>query len=397
MPFAAALSTAYDTQQALGEACSHALDRFPGERPELAVAFFSPHHATAPRELAAALHGRLRARRLIGCIAEAVVGNGREVEHQPALSVWLAGWNGAVQIDAFHLRAELTPDGPTLFGWPDALLETDPRRAAMLVLGDPFTFPVTDLFLPRLAEDLPGLPVIGGMASGAAGPGQTVLLRDDEALDQGAVGVLLRGPHLWRSIVSQGCRPIGRPLVVTKGAENVIAELAGQTPLEYLQALYQELSPRDQALLTTGLHIGLVTSEYRESFGRGDFLVRNLLGIDRESGALVIADHVRVGQTVQFQVRDAATADEDLRALLRSARAGEAKPAGGLLFTCNGRGTRMFPGPDHDAGVIQEELGVLPVAGMFAAGELGPVGGANFIHGFTASVVLFEEASGEKK
>jgi small ligand-binding sensory domain FIST len=182
-------------------------------------------------------------------------------------------------------------------------------------------------------------------------------------------------------------------MVITKGHDNVIVELGGKSPLEQLREIYQELPARDQELFQKGPHIGLVINEYQDTFGRGDFLVRNLYGIDRNSGAMAITDHIRLGQTVQFHVRDAESADEDLRLLLRKELADHAaRPGGALLFTCNGRGTRLFAAPNHDAGALEAELGSVPLAGLFAAGELGPVGGRNFIHGFTASVVLFEDA-----
>jgi small ligand-binding sensory domain FIST len=162
--------------------------------------------------------------------------------------------------------------------------------------------------------------------------------------------------------------------------------------LQRLQDLWQSLNPQDQNLLQQGLHIGRVINEYRGDFQRGDFLVRNVLGLDRDSGALAITERMRVGQTVQFHVRDAETADEDLHALLQlDLSAHEKRPAAALVFSCNGRGARLFDKPDHDAGAIRAETGDIPLAGFFAQGELGPVGGQNFIHGFTASVALFEE------
>jgi small ligand-binding sensory domain FIST len=233
---------------------------------------------------------------------------------------------------------------------------------------------------------------MGGMASGGRRPGETRLVLDKNELANGAVGVLLQGPIQVRSIVSQGCRPIGQHMIITRAQENIIAELGGQPPLLRLQQLWQELAPREQQLFQQGLHIGRVINEYQGQFQRGDFLVRNVLGLDRESGALAITDNVRVGQTVQFHVRDAETADEDLHAMLqRDITAHSQRPAGALVFTCNGRGTRLFSEPHHDARAVRAEVGPVPLAGFFAMGELGPVGGQNFIHGFTASVVLFEE------
>jgi small ligand-binding sensory domain FIST len=208
----------------------------------------------------------------------------------------------------------------------------------------------------------------------------------------GAVGVLLQGELGIRSIVSQGCRPIGRHMVVTRAQDNVILELGGRPPLAQLQQLWQELTPEEQQLLQRGLHVGRVINEYQGEFQRGDFLVRNVLGLDRDNGSLAITDWIRVGQTVQFHVRDSQTADEDLHALLQiDLSAHERQPGGALIFSCNGRGSRLFPAPHHDARAIRTEAGPIPLAGFFAAGELGPIGGQNFIHGFTASVVLFED------
>jgi small ligand-binding sensory domain FIST len=260
----------------------------------------------------------------------------------------------------------------------------------VLLLGDPYTFP-TDQFLTRMNEDARGVPVLGGMASGIGGAGECRLIQGETVHDQGAIGVLLEGELGLRWIVSQGCRPIGRHMVVTKAQQNVILELGGRTPLDQLRELWPTLPTRDQRLFQSGLHLGRVLNEYRGEFQRGDFLIRNVVGVEPNSGALIINDHVRVGQTVQFQLRDAEAADEDLHALLQlDLHAHERRPAGALLFSCNGRGTRLFEQPDHDARVVRKEAGPIPLAGFFAMGELGPVGGQNFIHGFTASVALFE-------
>jgi small ligand-binding sensory domain FIST len=390
MPFAAALSLASKTSQAVDEVCAAVSSALSGT-PDLVLAFFSPHHLTSAMSVAESLQERLAPRCLLGVVGEAVVGNAREVEQQPALSVWAGRWAKKVQIDPFHLVLERTSEGASLLGWPDALVDASATDTCVLLLGDPFTFP-TDLFLRQINEDTPGLKVLGGMASGIRGAGQCRFLFGGEVRDQGAVGVVLQGPLGLRSIVSQGCRPIGRPLVITKAEDNMILELGGRSALEQLRELWQTLNPDEQKLLQQGLHIGRVINEYQDEFQRGDFLVRNVMHLDRNTGALFITDQVRVGQTVQFHVRDAATADEDLHALLQlDLIAHEKKPSAALLFSCNGRGSRLFSQPDHDASVIYAEAGAIPLAGFFAQGELGPVGGQNFMHGFTASVALFEE------
>jgi len=378
MPYAAALSLARETQRASDEVSNQALQEL-GGTPDLAFVFFSPHHGEETEAIAATLQERLSARCLLGCTGEAIVGNDQEIEKGPALSLWLGRWQEPVELEPFHLALEETPDGFSLLGWPDALTNADPAQAAVLLLGDPFSFPAD------------GFRVMGGMASGGRGPGENQLLLGGRRFTEGAVGVLLQGPIRLRSIVSQGCRPIGQHLVITKAHGNIIEALGGQSPFDRLQQLWQELSPRDQQLFQRGLHIGRVINEYQEAFQRGDFLVRNVLGLDQESGALAITEPVRVGQTVQFHVRDADSADEDLHALLQMDLQGHPqRPSGALLFTCNGRGTRLFSQPHHDTRALRQEVGPIPTAGFFAQGELGPVGGQNFVHGFTASVVLFE-------
>jgi len=388
MPYAAAVSHSTDTARALAEVVEAALASLGRGRTDLACVFFSPHHSGDGELIAKTLAQRLGPN-VIGCQGESIVATGKEFENVPAMSLWLADFGGSVEVEPFHLVPDQGREGPTLFGWPDGLVDCDPAASVLLTFADPHTFPVSELFFPRVKEDYPGLPIVGGMSSGALGPGQTVMVRQAETAYHGAVGALLRGPLRWRTVVSQGCRPIGRPLVITKGRDNIIQEVGGLGPLKYLQDLYDGLPSRDQDLFRKGLHIGLVTTEYREAFTRGDFLIRNIYSIDRDNGSLIVTDRVRVGQTIQFQLRDADTADDDLRMLLRADKAAHDPAEGALLFTCNGRGTRLFAMPDHDARAVAEEVGSVPTAGFFAAGELGPVGGTNYVHGFTASVVLF--------
>jgi small ligand-binding sensory domain FIST len=389
MPFAAALSMLPESRQAFDQACGDVLAQLPN--PELALLFFSPHHLASVGDLTSNLAKRLGAKALIGCVGEAIAGGGCEVEGRPAVSLWLANWRGQVELEPFHLHVEQTSDGWSLLGWPDSILEADVSQSAVLLLGDPYTFPADKLFLPRMNEDHPGLRVLGGMASGVAGPGSFALVNGTELVEDGAVGVFLRGPIKIRTVVSQGCRPIGKPLIVTRCDQNIITGLGGKTPLEQLREMWPRISPHDRDLFQTGSHIGIVLNEYQEKFDRGDFLVRNIAGLDSNSGAMAVTDYVRVGQTVQFHVRDAEAADEDLAALLSRDRETHGRAAAALLFTCNGRGSRLFAKPDHDAAAVQRVAGEMPLAGLFCAGELGPVGGRNFIHGFTASIALFEE------
>jgi small ligand-binding sensory domain FIST len=376
--FASALSQHPVPAHAVGETAGAVLEQLDGDDPDLLVCFVSPHFVGAFDDLAHALRNLLEPQVLIGATAVSIIGDAREIEGAPAVSLFAACLPEAT-LTPVALEVTDTPDGPAVVGWPDL----DETPGTLAILADPFTFPV-DGFLQRLDEDRPGLTVIGGLASAANHAGGNRLLLDDCMFEHGAVGVFLDGVTV-RTVVSQGCRPIGRPLVVTKSERNFVEELAGTPALERLQEIAGEATDAERELLRSGLHLGIVVDEHRHDFGRGDFLVRNVLGADRESGAIAVGERVSVGQTVQFHVRDAAAADEDLRELLAGQSA-----AGALLFTCNGRGERLFGTPDHDAGLVEALLGPIPAAGAFCAGEIGPVGGRNFLHGFTASVALFD-------
>jgi small ligand-binding sensory domain FIST len=375
--FAAALSEHPVASQAVGEVAGEILEALGGDEPDLLVVFVSPHFVGAVDDVTAAFREVLEPRVLLGATAVGVVGGAREVEESPGLSVFAASCPDA-ELTSVALDVERTPDGLAVVGWPD--LAGDP--STLLLLADPFSFPL-DGFLGRLREDRPGLQVIGGAASAARGPGGNRLMIDDRVTTSGAVGVFIDGLSV-RAVVSQGCRPVGAPYVVTDGDGNRIRELAGRSAIERVQDTAAAANEEDRALMQAGLHLGIVVDEHQVDFERGDFLVRNVLGGDAATGAIVVGDEVTVGQTVQFHVRDAAAADEDLRALL----AGEDASAA-LLFTCNGRGARFFGVPDHDAAVVDQLLGPLPVAGAFCAGEVGPVSGRTFLHGFTASLALF--------
>ena len=382
MRCAAALSTIPNSEESLREVLDRIAESFNGGPADLAVVFASMHHADILGKVGSELLARGLTRHVLGCTGETIIGDGREVEGEPALSVW------AIRLpesDVKPIRIDDAEDGL------DVVQGFDAGRDSVLLLGDPFTF-APDPWLQKVNSLVPGLRVMGGMASGSQAPRENRLLLDGQVFEDGAVGVVVAGKVGVRTLVSQGCRPIGRPMIVTKAERNLIRELGRRPSLEVLRELFEELPSEDQERVQSGLHIGRVINEYQDSFRRGDFLVRNVMGAD-DSGGIAITDQVRVGQTVQFHVRDAETADEDLRTIVDGERLDrpETTVAGALLFSCNGRGTRLFPESDHDVRVLRERFGPIPVAGFFAMGEIGPVGGQNFVHGFTASVVLFEE------
>ncbi|MEX2188587.1 MAG: FIST N-terminal domain-containing protein [Pirellulales bacterium] len=403
--FAAALSRAGDTSQAVQEVCDAILSSRAANddadqpdnasaSPTLVLAFFSPHHAANAAALAGGICDRLQTTALIGCSGESIAGGGEEIEDGPALSVWAADLPGA-DVQLMQLDYARAADGGSFVGWPDALIDAWPERAALLLLGEPFSFPA-DVLLESLGDEHPGVSVIGGMAGGGHGPGENRLIFGRGEVRQGAVAAMLSGSVRVRPVVSQGCRPIGQPYVITKAERNIVHELGGKQPLALLKELFATLPVEDQRMMQSGLHLGRVTNEYQEGFQRGDFLVRNVIGVDGETGAIAIGDYVRTGQTVQFHLRDAASADEDLRELLAAVKEDAVKEGGhaaaALLFTCNGRGTRLFDAPHHDAAAIRSVLGEIPLAGFFAQGEIGPIGGRSFVHGFTASLAVFEAA-----
>jgi small ligand-binding sensory domain FIST len=349
---------------------------------DLAFVFLSPAHLAEADAAAEAVREELAPRHLLGCVAEGVVARVTELEEGPAVAVWAGSLPGA-EIECFHAAAVQTDAGVAVAGFPEL---DDPGLVALLV--DPFTFPAGP-FLTRLNEMHERIPLVGGIAAGGRWPGAQALILDDAVRAEGAVGAVVSGLPVL-TVVSQGCRPIGREAVITRCEGNVVYELAGESALERLRREIAALSPEEQALAARGLLAGLVIDENRPQYDTGDFLMRGLLGADEATGALAVGETVRVGQTLRFFVRDAASADADLRQALADAP-GRVRPVGALLFTCNGRGTNMFPEPDHDARVVAEALGTQALAGFFCGGEIGPVGGKAFLHGFTATLAVFLE------
>ena len=348
--------------------------------PDLAVVFVcgvDPDDVSAALERAAEVTG---AATVLGCSAAGVIGGGRGVELTSAVSVWVAHLPG-VSVRSFHLEVMRTSESIAVVGMPPT---RDDDRAAVLLV-DPYSFPV-DAFVAQLHDALPGMPLCGGNASGLRGPGSTRLFLDGVVHNRGAVGLVLGGDLAHRTVVSQGCRPVGPTMTVTAADGNVILGLAGMTALAKLEQVLVDLPPAEQALVTTGLQLGVAMNEYADDYGPGDFLVRGVLGADQERGGLIVGDVVSVGQTVQLQVRDAESADADLTDLLGRV---EGEVAGALLFSCTGRGAALFGTADHDVRVVKDVLGPVGVAGFFAAGEIGPVGGRNHLHGFTASLLAF--------
>ncbi|MGH2963395.1 MAG: FIST signal transduction protein [Solirubrobacterales bacterium] len=377
---AVGVSESFDPVEAFSEASDDAARQL-GARCDLCVLFAGPPHLPLSKWILSAVHDRLEPAHLIGCGAGGVVGAGREIEEGAGAVVWAASMPDA-EIATHHFRVESTDGGFELMGMPDEL-----AGDCLIVLADPYTFS-TEALLGALNESRPGLPVLGGLASAAAAGGGT-LFRDGDVLAEGAVACTLSGVPVL-PCVSQGAAPVGPEMTITAADGNVVEELASRPAIERLGEAIASLPEREQELARGGVMLGLVIDENQPDYRRGDFLIRPIIGADQEAGTIAIGVPVKVGQTVRLQVRDAASADEDLREALASQTEAlsSSGAAGALLFTCNGRGSHMFGLPNHDAEALDDALGV-PAGGFFCAGEIGPVGGRNFLHGFTATMAVF--------
>jgi len=371
---------------AIDRAAERIADRLGGVEPDVAFLFVSPEFGPAIAQAGARLQERLGARHVLGCTAIGVLESGGEQERGAALSV-LAGTLPGAKLHPFELRHDrlLTMHDPSEFRETVGLPES--ARPFFVLLTDPFTLD-TDLLLQRLHTAYDGSPAAGGMASGGTRPGTHQLYLGSEVSLFGAVGLAISHTRV-RTVVSQGCRPVGRRFVITRAENNKVLGLSGKPALSAIQETVSGLPHLDRELARTSLLIGRVAHEARETFSRGDFVVRNLMGVIPEEEAVVVGDRVRIGQTVQLQLRDGDSASEDLDALLAEVAAEEPLPAAALAFSCAGRGKELFGEADHDVRTLKRHLGDIPTAGFFCNGEIGRVGGRNFVHGFTASIALF--------
>ena len=386
LQFATALSRKTDTEAATRD-LADAIRRQVGTAPiDLAFAFFSIHHASNIPLISSILRRDLQAKVCLGCSGEGVIAGSEEIETAAALTLWVASLP-EVTLTPLQISVSQLQDQIRMPGWPEPGLED----STVLLLADPFSTPIQDV-LSIMTDRYPHCTVGGGLASGGQDSGENRLFLNDRVFDGGVVGVRLTGPITVRTVTSQGCRPIGERFVVTRAEQNLIYELGGVPALTRLRGVFESLGGSYSRNAHCALHLGIVIDEHGSHFERGDFLVRNLIGADQQAGAVAVGDIVQEGQTVQFQLRDAKSASDDLHVLLAADRATHRNPPlGALLFSCCGRGEGLFGRPNHDIGAVQERLGPIPTAGFFAQGEIGPVGGRNFLHGYTASVVIFSE------
>lgn len=357
-------------------------------RADLVFLFASAAYARDYPALVRRAQKATNARVLVGCSGQGIVGPGREIENEPAISLLALSLPGAELRPALINQQTIEAcEEPS--DWYDVTgVERDSVNGWFL-FGDPFGID-SERLVGALSDAYPGTPLIGGLASGDPHVPRTFVFLDGDVYTQGAVAVALGGAYTVRSVVSQGAEPIGEPWTITAADEHIVHTIGQRPALEVLVETFDGLTPELRERARRNLLVGLVMDEYQDEFRRGDFLIRNVTGYDPGTGALAIGAHPRVGQTIQFQLRDGRAADEELRTLLSQERGtlGDAKPIAALVCCCNGRGAGLFGEPDHDARAIGEQFQLQSLAGFFCNGEIGPVGLRNYVHGYTASIAI---------
>ena len=395
MRFASGIGDAAEARAAAEQACRQVADQLNGASCHLACVFASTGYRAPWQELLADIHARLQPEVLIGCSGSGIIGGERELESVPAISV-VAGHLPTVKLYPFVVAPdELELSAPGGF-WVDKIGIVPDAKPVFVLCADPYTCQPEKL-VSELNATYPGQPMVGGLVSGGSEAGEHFIFMGTEVYREGAVGVAMTGDIALDTVVCQGCRPIGRPYVVTKAEDNAVLQLGGRPALEVLHESLVTLSVDDRELAQKGaIVVGLAVDEMRQRFRAGDFLIRQIVGLDPGVGAIAIAEAVQVGQTVQFHLRDATTSREELRRLLAQQHdvPTHAPPAGALVFNCLSRGKAFYGTSHHDLKTIQTFNGKLPVGGFFCNGEIGPVGRTNFLHGFTASVGFFRPLGG---
>ncbi|NJK66153.1 MAG: hypothetical protein HC789_04445 [Microcoleus sp. CSU_2_2] len=402
MQWVSTLSTRPSLESALKEVVEQAERSLEGPA-DLGLIFISSAFASEYSRLMPLLAEMLPIPAIVGCGGGGVIGTNQggvteEAEGSPAVSLSLARLPG-VKVTTFHVSAEQLPDlDSPPDTWVDLLGVPAEEKPQFIILADPFSAKINDL-LQGLDYAYQGAPKVGGLAGGDGTRG-AALFCNYRLYREGTVGVALSGNIVLETIVAQGCRPIGRPYRVTEGERNILLKLEEQTddtgsagaqrsPLESLRELVQTLSEEDRELAQHSLFVGLVSDEFKLRLEPGDFLIRNLLGVDPKVGAIAIGDRVRPGQRIQFHLRDARTSAEDLEILLSRYQLsiedrGRSRSAGALMFSCLGRGEGLYGEPNFDSRLFGKYFNNIPLSGFFCNGEIGPVGGSTFLHGYTS-------------
>ena len=390
MKWASALSEQTPLSNAIEECVSRVNQQLDGAAANLAVVFASFHYQEQFEDIPGLIRDQLNSPLVLGCSGGGIIGNGLEVEQQPALSITVASLPNVI-LKAFHLQADNLPDldaGPQT--WEDLLRVVKSDEPQFILLADPYSFPAQNLIL-GLDFAFDQSAKIGGLASGAQQQGQNALFLEGQVFRSGAVGVAMSGNVVVDTVVAQGCRPIGKPMRITQSQRNLLGGLDGRPPVEVLRELFEGLNERDRGLMRSSLFLGVVMDGFIDEPRQGDFLIRNVMGMDDRAGVLSIGEVLKEGQLVQFHLRDAETSAEDLVAVL-DRYAGENREnqaQGALLFSCLGRGQYLYGKSNHDTEIFQNKLGSVPLGGFFCNGEIGPVSGTTFLHGYTSSFGIF--------
>lgn len=400
MKWSSAISTEADTDKALDEALAKVGAELHGEKPDVVFLFVSPQHKKNYARIGAAVVKFLDPRHVLGCSGGAVIGDSHEIERKPAISITAAVLPD-VTITPFHLDDDTLPglDDPPR-RWEEAIGVHASDNPQFVLVADPFSMNRAEDMLRGFDYAFPLSAKIGGLASGASGPGQNALYLDHAFRRSGAVGLAFSGELEVDTLVAQGCRPIGKPMRITRCQKNLLIELDKRPALHLLAELFEVADEREQELIRTSLFLGIVMDPFKAGEPKpGDFLIRNMMGMDAQRGVLAIGALLDEGQTVQFHLRESEAATADLEAVLwrysterMNAMKGESLPApprGALLFSCLGRGEGLYGKPDHDSLAFASKFVDAPLGGFFCNGEIGPVGGTTYLHGFTSCFGIF--------
>jgi small ligand-binding sensory domain FIST len=370
------------------------IDRLDGKNPDFLLAFISPDYKKHFDAIVVELNNLLLPTAFIGCIAGGLIGDGQELEQQSAITLTGACLPG-VKLGAFHVTNDFMPDlDDPPHSWEKLLEITAADNPSFVLVCDPFSFSIEN-FVQGLDYAFPKCVKIGGLASGGHKAGENRMIVNDRVYRAGLAGVYFSGNITIDAVVAQGCRLIGKSYHVTKCDANMLYELDGKPAFMVLKEVIDKLSERDQKLAREAIFLGVAMDEFKEKFGEGDFLIRNIYGIEPMSGALLVGEHLRPERTVQFHLRDAASSADDLRTMLKRYTEDHTKArtaSGALLFSCLGRGQYLYGRANHDSELFTEYLGQIPLGGFFCNGEIGPVGASTFLHGYTSSFGIFREA-----
>ena len=390
MKWASHLSTQNNIEACVDESVEAILSQMDGKSVDLTIIFVSPQFKDKYEDIPKLIRDRISSKHFLGCSGGGIIGGGKEAEQQAAFSITCANLPD-VEIQGIHTDTMKLPDQDTAPSvWREWLGVDVEKNPSFIFLADPFSFQGEE-FLAGVDFAYPNSSKVGGLASGAQAQGGNALYLNDKIHNNGLIGLALSGNIGMDTIVAQGCRPIGEPVKVSKCDGTLLTGMDGQPPLELLQSVYEGLDENDKSLVQTSLFLGIEMDPLKDNPKQGDFLIRNIMGVEREIGGIHVGTLLREGQLVQFHLRDKAMSAEDLKLMLTRYKANKnfKNTSGALLFSCLGRGQYLYGKPNHDADMFRDHIGDIPLGGFFCNGEIGPVGKATFLHGYTSSFGIF--------